>query len=180
MQYRRVRTKGGTYFFTVVTGERRGILCIPSSIALLKETFRHIMDRHPFRIDAMVVLPDHLHCIWTLPEGDYDYSTRWRLIKGEFSRKCDKACKGAVGSSGRGKDEQAVWQRRFWEHQIRDENDFTRHVEYIHYNPVKHGLAKAPKEWAHCSFHRYVREGLYGPEWGATEEIVFDSDVGAE
>jgi putative transposase len=128
----------------------------------------------------MVVLPDHLHSIWTLPEGDRNFSMRWRIIKGEFSRKCSEACKGPIPKSRQNKHEQGVWQRRFWEHEIRDERDFGRHVEYIHYNPVKHGLVKAPKDWPHSSFDRFVQEGLYDRQWGAEEEMRFASDVGAE
>lgn len=124
------------------------------------------MQRYPFEIDAIVVLPEHLHCIWTLPEGDADYSTRWRLIKTMFSRRCGDEVRGEVSAARRHKKEQAVWQRRFWEHVIRDQEDWVRHVEYIHYNPVRHGLAKAPKDWEYFSFHRYVQEGKYDLMWG--------------
>lgn len=138
------------------------------------------MDNHPFTIDAFVLLPDHLHCIWTMPEGDRDFSIRWRLTKSYFSRKCDATHKNIPSRSRRKKKEQAVWQRRFWEHLIRDEQDFVKHIEYIHYNPVKHGLAKAPKDWEYSSFHRYVREGVYDLEWGAGENIMFDDAIGRE
>lgn len=166
MRYRRARTEGGTYFFTLVTHNRREFLCEPENIALLKAAFRHVIAQHPFKIEAIVVLPDHLHCIWTLPEGDSNFSTRWRLVKGYFTRKCDATYRGRRSVSREQKGEQAVWQRRFWEHQIRDEQDFTRHVEYIHYNPVKHGLVEAPCEWSHSSFHRYVEAGIYDEAWG--------------
>jgi putative transposase len=180
MRYRRARTEGSTYFFTLVTYDRRRFLCEPENIALLKTAFRYVMAQHPFKIEAIVVLPDHLHCIWVLPERDNNFSTRWRLVKGYFTRKCDAAYRGHRSASRKRKGEQAVWQRRFWEHQIRDEQDFIRHVEYIHYNPVKHGLVKVPREWPHSSFHRYVQAGIYDEAWGDGDEIVSPIGVGAE
>lgn len=180
MQYRRDRTAGGTFFFTVVKHKRRNILCAPENVNLLKDVLKNIKKRHPFEIDAFVLLPDHLHCIWTLPDGDRDFSKRWRLIKSYFTRGCDKRYKLDRSHSRQGKKEQAIWQRRFWEHRIRDDGDMIRHVEYIHYNPVKHGLVKSPGEWAHSSFHRYVKEGIYCEEWGANEALSFDANVGNE
>ena len=159
MQYRRSTAKGATFFFTVVTHERRKILCHESNVALLREAFRFVKQRHPFTIDAFVLLPEHLHCIWTLPENDSDYSMRWRQIKSHFSRRCGDEFKGRQTQAHLRRGEQAIWQHRYWEHQVRDDSDFIRHVEYIHYNPVKHGLAKAPKLWPHSTFHRYVRKG---------------------
>ena len=195
MQYRRARIEGGTYFFTVVTYQRRKILCTPSNVALLRQVFRQVMERHSFKIDAFVLLPDHMHCIWTLQPGDADFSTRWRLIKSYFSRQCKKVgwvkeghevkpalnpTKQMTTASRARKKEQRIWQRRFWEHLIRDDQDFIRHVEYIHYNPVKHGLVKAPKDWPYSSFHRYVSDGVYDLEWGAGVDMVFESTVGRE
>lgn len=180
MRYRRARTKGGTYFFTVVTHRRMKILCHPDNVSLLREAFRRVTKEHPFTIDAFVLLPEHLHCVWTLPAGDLDFSKRWRLIKSYFSRRCDSRHKSTTSASRQMKKEQAVWQRRFWEHLIRNEQDFARHVEYIHYNPVKHGLVKAPKNWEYSSFHRYVREGLFDLEWGADRDILFDETIGSE
>jgi putative transposase len=179
MQYRRARTKGGTYFFTVVTHNRRKILCKPENIDLLRSAFQSVMEKHPYHIDAIVLLPDHLHCIWTLPPDDNDFSTRWRLIKSAFSRKCDSRYKGKISASRQIKKETSVWQRRFWEHAIRDENDFGRHVEYIHYNPVKHNLVNAPRQWAYSSFHKYVGNGLCDLDWGANN-MTFDKDIGRE
>ncbi|MEM9118698.1 MAG: transposase [Cyanobacteria bacterium P01_F01_bin.56] len=124
-----------------------------------------------FNVEAIVVLPDHLHCIWTLPAGDADFSTRWRLVKSHFTRHCPEQYKQARSLSRRHKQEQAVWQRRFWEHQIRDEPDFARHVDYIHINPVSHGLVRAPIEWPYSSFHRFVEQGFYSLDWGKSEEI---------
>jgi putative transposase len=138
------------------------------------------MERHPFKIDAFVLLPDHMHCIWTLPHEDRDFSKRWRLIKSDFSRQCAAQHKTTPSVSRQRKKEQAIWQRRFWEHQIRKETDFINHVEYIHFNPVKHRLVQAPKDWDYSSFHRYVREGIYDVEWGAREEIAFDSGTWGE
>ena len=180
MRYVRTQAKGGTFFFTVVTYRRKNILGGPENVSLLKEAFRAVMDAHPFIIDAIVVLPDHLHCLWTLPESDNDFPTRWRLIKSAFSRRCGSESKGTPSISRSAKKEQAVWQRRYWEHQIRDEGDFVRHVEYIHYNPVKHGLAASPKEWVHSSFHRFVREGKYPLDWGNSVDMAFDANIGAE
>ncbi len=180
MQYRRAKTPGGTYFFTVVTYQRRKILCEPDNIALLREIFRSVMTNHPFSIDAIVILPEHLHCIWTLPENDCGFSTRWRLIKSEFSRRCHPKYQQQPSASRQRKQEQAIWQRRFWEHLIRDERDFTQHVEYIHYNPVKHGLVRQPLDWEYSSFHRYVRQGLVDVNWGEGEEIHFIEGIGNE
>jgi putative transposase len=174
MEYRRAKITGGTYFFTLVTHHRRSFLCEDVSIDLLRESFRYVMQRHPFEIDAAVILPEHLHCIWTLPEGDSDYSMRWRLIKTFFSRRCGSDVKGQVSASRRHKKEQAVWQRRFWEHCIRDEQDWFRHVEYIHYNPVRHGLVKAPRDWKYSSFHRFVKEGKYDLIWGADTSLEME------
>ena len=180
MQYRRAKIEGAAYFFTVVTYQRKRFLCTPDNAECVRQAFREVMRHHPFQIDAFVLLPDHLHCIWTLPPQDRDFSTRWRLIKSHFSRGCRAACPSAITASRRKKQEQAIWQRRFWEHWLRDDEDFDRHVEYIHYNPVKHGLAPATRDWPYSSFHRYVRDGIIDPEWGAHVEILFESTVGAE
>ncbi len=180
MQYRRSRARGARFFFTVVTHERRRFLCLEPNVALMREALRYVIGRHPFLIDAFVLLPDHLHCIWTLPEDDNDFSTRWRLIKSYFSRKCANQFKVSRTANRQKKAEQAVWQHRFWEHQIRDDRDFISHVEYIHYNPVKHGLVKSPDAWTHSTFHRYVKQGIYHSGWGADEAPVFDQRIGNE
>ncbi len=180
MRYRRAKVDGGTFFFTLVTHERRALFGVPDNLALLRQALRTVRQRHPFRIDAIVVLPDHLHCIWTLPEGDHDFPKRWRLIKSQFSRGCKPKYKPLPSRARVRKQEQAIWQRRFWEHQIRDEADFVGHVEYIHYNPVKHGLATSPREWRYSSFHRFVREGLYPAAWGAGKSIEFGHMIGHE
>jgi putative transposase len=180
MQYRRAKTPGTTYFFTVVTHNRSQILCHPENINLLRNAFQQVMQQHPFKIDAIVLLPEHLHCIWTLPEGDADFSTRWRLIKSWFSRQCHPQYHNKISASRQHKREKAVWQRRFWEHQIRDEQDFVRHVEYIHYNPVHHGLVNAPKDWEYSSFHRYMQDDIYDLKWGTSERIVFEGTIEME
>ncbi len=156
--YRRVFVKGGCYFFTAVTYERRRLLVRNSYIDRLRHGFRNVMTSHPFRLDAIVVLPDHMHCIWTLPEGDADFSTRWRLLKRHFS----------VASllPTRHNGAKPVWQPRFWEHLIRNEDDFQRHLDYIHYNPVRHGYVNLPSQWAFSSFLRYAHRGWYDVHWG--------------
>ena len=180
MRYRRANIEGGTYFFTVVTFKREKFLTQPDNVSLLREAFKVVMKKHPFIIDAFILLPDHLHCIWSLPENDNDFSNRWRLIKSYFSRNCNKKYKQKPSEVRKRKKEQAIWQRRFWEHLIRDDDDYKTHVEYIHYNPVKHNLAAAPIYWEYSSFHKYVQKGVYSKDWGVSEEIVFDQGIGGE
>jgi len=157
--YRRVYIPGGVYFFTVVTFERIPIFINEDRIEVLRQAFRKVMAARPFLIDAMVVLPEHLHCIWRMPEGDADYSTRWREIKKAASRR--------INATTNNRNERMVWQRRFWEHAIGDEGDWRRHVDYIHYNPVKHGLVNSPGAWRWSSFGRAVINGLYEESWGS-------------
>jgi len=172
MQYRRVRIHGGQYFFTVVTHNRKPVLCEPNNVALLRASMKYVMERHPFTIDAFVLLPDHLHCLWTLPDDDADFSTRWRLIKSTVTREWAK--------SNDARQPQKFWQNRFWEHAIRDDRDWRQHVDYIHYNPVKHGLVQSPREWPHSTIHRFIENGLCEPEWGAQLAMQFDAAVGWE
>jgi putative transposase len=148
-------------------------------MALLRSSFKKVMEAHPFIVDAIVVLPDHLHSVWTLPEGDNDFAIRWSLIKGGFTRECNGRYKGDRTASRISRNEQAVWQHRFWEHEIHDDEDFRRHVEYVHYNPVKHGYVERPAAWGFSSFGRYLREGLYPVDWGAGG-IRFPDSVGKE
>lgn len=164
--YRRYRVEGGTYFFTVNLAERNRTL-LTEHVDILREAFRMVMAAHPFKINAMVVLPDHLHVIWTLPEGDHDFSLRWRQIKSAFSREIEKGER--ISKSRRRKQERGIWQRRFWEHAIRDEEDFRRHLDYVHYNPVKHGHARRVVDWPYSSFHRHVRLGTYPASWAGVE-----------
>jgi len=174
MKYRRAKTLGATYFFTVVTHNRRKFLCIPENIALLRRAFREVMTNHPFKIEAIVILPDHLHALWRLPADNADFSTRWRLIKSYFSRHCKLTYQGRISPSRQHKQEKAVWQRRFWEHQIRDETDMARHIDYIHFNPVKHGLVRQPSDWRYSTIHRYIESGLIPADWGGRVEDVND------
>jgi putative transposase len=159
--YRRNRLQGGTYFFTVTLAERQSSALV-DQIGALRAAFRVAKRERPFIIDAIVVLPDHLHVILTLPQGDADFAGRWRRIKGHFSSQL-LAAGIAIGRHANG--ELALWQRRYWEHTIRDEQDFVRHVDYVHYNPVKHRLVTRVREWPHSSFHLYVRRGLLPQDW---------------
>ena len=160
--YRRYRIDGGTYFFTVNLAERQRSL-LTERIDTLREAFREVKNAHPFVIDAAVILPEHLHTIWTLPQGDNDFSLRWRQIKSAFSRAIEKDER--ISNSRLRKQERGVWQRRFWEHAIRDEEDFNRHIDYIHINPVKHGYVQRAVDWHFSSFHRYVKLGILPADW---------------
>lgn len=171
MEYRRVFIPGGTYFFTLVTYHRLPIFTSPGAVEELRKAFRYTMARMSFTIVASVILPEHMHFIWTLPQESSDFSTRWRLIKSHFSRNWGKQIPSTIDPSRLRKKERDIWQRRFWEHLIRDEADLTRHIEYIHYNPVKHGLVTSPGKWKYSSFAKYVGEEIYTPDWGDTAEI---------
>jgi putative transposase len=150
--YRRHFIPGGAYFFTVNLQDR-GLTLLTDSIDLLRSAFHQTRIRRPFTIEAIVILPDHLHAIWTLPEGDADFPTRWRQIKSSFSR--GLAAVEPISASRRRKGERGIWQRRYWERALRDEEDFARHVDYIHFKPVKHGHAPDPAAWPYSSFHRW-------------------------
>ena len=160
--YRRNFVAGASFFFTVNLAERR-LRLLTEHIEDLRAAFRETRRRHPFAIDAMVVLPDHLHALWTLPEGDHDFSTRWQLIKSTFSRAL--APGERISASRAAKGERGVWQRRFWEHTIRDESDLVRHIDYIHINPVKQGLVTRVRDWPYSSFHRMVKLGVLPEDW---------------
>lgn len=164
--YRRAYLKGGTLFFTAVTYKRYPIFEQESAIALLRRCFKSVMAEYPFSLDAIVILPDHLHCIWTLPDDDCDFSVRWKRIKVSFTRNYSGSTAGDISASMRKKKEKGIWQRRFWEHLIRDDEDFKRHCDYIHYNPVKHGLVDSPIEWEYSSLRKFVEKGLYPRTWG--------------
>ena len=153
MQYRRLKIPGISYFFTAVAFRRQSHFAGDIAVEALGDAIAKVQSRRPFQIDAQVILPDHLHALWTLPEGDDDYSMRWKLIKEGFTRwHVSYHGEGVRSDSRVAKGEQAVWQRRFWEHGIRDDADFNRHFDYIHFNPVKHGLVAAPKDWSHSTF----------------------------
>ena len=160
--YRRAFIPGGCWFFTVNLHDRRGRLLV-EHIALLRQAVSTTRQRLPFTIDAFVVTPDHLHAVWTLPPGDSDFSTRWRLIKTSFAKALPK--EERISAVRLARNERGIWQRRFWEHLIRDEADYARHIEYCYINPVKHGLAAAIIDWPHSSFHRDVRAGIFPEDW---------------
>jgi putative transposase len=165
--YRRARVAGGTYFFTVNTLQRLPVLTEVPVREALREAIRLTRLHNPFHIDAWVLLPDHLHCVWTLPEGDANYSVRWAKIKRHVSQQCGDAFgMKDVSASRTRRHESGLWQRRFWEHQIRDDADYARHVDYVHWNPVKHGLVDRACDWPHSTFHRFVRDGVYSEDWG--------------
>jgi putative transposase len=172
--YRRYRLNGGTYFFTVNLADRNRAL-LTEHIDTLRESFRVVKEAHPFEIDAIVIMPEHLHTIWTLPDGDHDFSQRWRQIKSAFSREIAK--EEAISKSRLRKQERGIWQRRFWEHAIRDDEDFKRHVDYIHFNPVKHGYVQKVSDWPHSSFHQYVRLGILPEDWAGIDD-EFGVDLG--
>jgi putative transposase len=159
---------GPKWFFTVVTGKRRPIFSDEVARVCLRQAIRECRLHYPFSIDGWVLLPDHIHCIWTIEEPDADFSTRWSIIKRLFTK-----------SFRNGKTPTApFWQRRFWEHGIRDEKDFENHINYLHYNPVKHGYVTNVRDWKWSSFHKYGAEGLYPADWGSN--VVIPDDVGSE
>ena len=167
-RYRRVFVPGGTYFFTVNANRRRQLFAEEVARACLRRAWRETKARYPFTLVAFCLMPDHLHCVWEMPDGDADFPSRWRMIKGLFSRYYLKQGGSEPPRSVRrkGKRETALWQERLWEHLIRDERDLARHVDYTHYNPVKHGFVNALSLWPWSTFHRFVRQGAYPPDWG--------------
>ena len=165
VHYRRQRMAGGSYFFTVTLQNRRATTLV-DRVDALRAAFLSVRRRMPFVIDAIVVLPDHIHAIWTLPPEDSDYPRRWQAIKSRFTRTVIEA---GAGCSRDARGEYDLWQRRYWEHTIRDDADLAAHVEYIHHNPVKHGYVTKAADWPHSTFHRYVARGLYPADWACTE-----------
>ena len=167
-EYRRSKKAGGTYFFTVVTHGRRPILTYPEVCQALREGISKVRQSMPFSIEAWVLLPDHLHTIRTLPERDAGYASRWAVIKSCVTKRCGNLFGHGenVNISRTNRQEGGIWQRRFWEHVIRDEPDFHRHLDYLHWNPVKHGYVKIPMDWPYSTIHRFVVQGFYPPNWG--------------
>ena len=161
--YRRAKFEGGYYFFTVVTHQRAELFHNELARCVLREAIEKTRSRRPFETVAFCLLFEHLHCIWKLPENDADYSMRWASIKGQFSKEYLNLIgqRTKVIASRARKGEVCIWQRRFWEHQIRDENDLQRHVDYIHYNPVKHGLVREVEDWPWSTYHKYIKDGFY-------------------
>lgn len=179
--YRRAQFQGGYYFFTVVTYRRRGFLTDDLARQCLHLAWREARHKQPFDVVALCLLPDHLHSVWKLPEADRDFSGRWSRIKTGLTHRylTEGGQDLAQGLSRMDKRERGIWQRRFWEHQIRDESDLQRHVDYIHYNPVKHGLVKVIDEWPWSTYHRYVREGAYlQRHWTDIQDQIGDFFVG--
>ena len=178
--FRRAIVPGATYFFTANTNRRRKVLTDVPFYLALKNAFTQVKAEHPFTIDAFILLPDHLHCTWTLPPGDANYALRWNILKRLVSQATRHLIEQPTTCSRQQCRELGLWQRRFWEHQIRDEQDFIKHGEYIHWNPVKHGYVSRVKDWPYSSFHRYVRQGLCPVEWAESEEAnaTADDDYG--
>jgi len=163
-RYRRAKIEGGTFFFSVTLADRSSDLLI-REIGRLRRAYRTAQTVMSFETDAICILPDHLHAIWSLPPDDDDFGSRWMRIKSNFSRGLPTA--ETRSASKIAKREKGIWQRRYWEHAIRDEADFERHVDYIHYNPVKHGLVSRVADWPYSSFHRYVAQGILPADWGS-------------
>ena len=168
--YRRVRIAGGTYFFTVNLQDRDSDL-LTREIDLLRRVTAITKQRQPFQIDAWVVLPEHMHCLWTLPPDDSDYATRWMVLKQLFCRGLPLAARGGKRRAA------GIWQRRYWEHLIRDENDWRRHFDYIHINPLKHGWVSRVQDWPYSSFHRAVRAGIYPLDWAGDADAEVWGDT---
>ena len=158
--YKRIYFSNRSYFFTVVTHNRIKLFAEDKNVQLLKSAFRCVLSRKPFKIEAICILPDHLHCIWTMTE-DSNYSIRWQMIKTNFSRQ--HRCQNPEFK------QKKLWQPRFWEHVIRDKDDMHRHIDYIHYNPVKHGLVESVGDWRYCSFVKFQDQGFYEKGWGESE-----------
>jgi putative transposase len=176
--YRRWRVEGGTFFFTAVTHSRAPLFADARACTILGDKFRDCQKKWPFTVNAIVLLPEHLHTIWTLPRGDANYSRRWAWIKKEFTK--DWVAGGGheqpVSKARWERGDHGVWQPRYWEHTIEDEDEFDRHFDYIHYNPVKHGHVTDPADWPYSSFHRWVHAGVYEIGWGAAHSglLLFD------
>ncbi len=167
--YRRVFIPGGCWFFTINLLERRQSL-LADHIDTLRGAMAQTREKYPFDIDAIVILPDHLHAVWTLPPDDADFSTRWRLIKTRFAKALPK--QERLSAIRKKRNERGIWQRRFWEHLIRDEADYARHIEYCYINPVKHGLVTRVRDWPHSSFHRDMRRGIFPDDWAGDAALT--------
>jgi len=173
--YRRANVPGASYFFTVATYQRNAILMHPEVRSALRDAINYTRQSLPFTIDAWVLLPDHLHAIWTLPVGDAAFGKRWGIIKAHVSRDCAHfvdANDSERPASRVRRREIDFWQRRFWEHLLRDDSDYERHVDYVHFNPVKHGHAERPVDWPYSTFHRYVAKGVYQASWAVDPGVI--------
>jgi putative transposase len=178
--YRRAHEGGTTYFFTVVTYFRQPLLLQPDVLDALRDAlrdaFRNVRQARPFKLDAVVILPDHLHSIWTLPPGDSDFGARWGMIKRHVSKTVSRPDAPPMSSSMTARKEKGFWQRRFWEHLIRNDDDYARHMDYIHFIPVKYGYVKRPADWMHSSFRKCVERGIYPMDWAC--ETAIDGEFG--
>ncbi|HRF10638.1 MAG TPA: transposase [Candidatus Accumulibacter phosphatis] len=163
MDYHCANTPGGTCVFTVNLADRDSDTLV-RHIETLRTAMTTVRKAHPFKLLAMVVLPEHLHAIWRLPAGDANFALRWSLIKSGFSRSLPRS--EAISPSRQNKGERGIWQWRYWEHQIRHPTDLERHIDYIHYNPVKHGWVKQPTDWPHSTLHAYIERGIVVTDWG--------------
>ncbi|NJA05170.1 transposase [Methylococcaceae bacterium WWC4] len=172
MDYRRIWHPGGTYFFTINLLQRKGSDLLVRHVQTLRESVKIVKANHPFEIHGWVVLPEHMHCVIELPANDSDYATRLRLIKIGFSKALPKIERRSAVRINRG--ERGIWQRRYWEHLIRDEADFQAHLNYIHFNPVKHGWVKQVKDWPYSTFHRWVKRGVYPLNWAGTDGDLYE------
>ncbi len=166
--YKRLNTQGGTYFFTLVSFKRRKILCDKPMLQAMRNAVKQVRESYPFEIVAWVTLPDHIHAIWTLPNNDCDYGKRWGLIKRNVSAQCAEyeAPLEMRSLSNINRNEKGIWQRRFWAHEIKSDIDFEKHMDYIHFNAVKHGLVENVMDWRYSTFHKYCAAGLYSADWG--------------
>lgn len=166
-EYCRFYIPKAMWFFTVNLAERKNNRLLIEKIDVLRDAFRYVKKQKYFYMNAVVIMPDHLHCIWTMPPDDGDFSIRWNMLKGRFSRSIDVGER--VSKSRKKRRERGIWQRRFWAHLIEDQEDYNRHVDYIHWNPVKHGWVNKVCDWPYSSFHRYVEHGIYTENWGNNE-----------
>ncbi|WP_417707483.1 REP-associated tyrosine transposase [Pseudomonas sp.] len=173
--YRRARDAGACYFFTLTSHQRLPVLTDAPLRAALRRAIERVRLHRPFVIEGWVLLPDHLHCLWRMPQGDADFGSRWSMIKRLTSQAI--ALPGTVSLSRSLRRESGLWQRRFWEHRIHDGDDYQRHMDYLHFNPVKHGLVPRVVDWPWSSFHRLVKEGVYPAHWGA-DAVVDNGEYG--
>lgn len=169
-RYRRLKIEGGIFFFTVALADRSSDLLV-RQIDRLRHSYKVMQERLPFETIAICILPDHLHALWQLPDGEADFASRWGLFKSSFSRGLPASATRSASKVA--KREKGIWQRRYWEHAVRDDVDFERHVDYIHYNPVKHGLVTRVADWRHSSFHRYVNRGILPADWAGDAKVSF-------
>ena len=172
-RYRRQQAPGSKWFFTVVTYKRRTFLCDEKVRNALRCSINKVQTRYPFKIEAWVLLPDHFHCIWTLPDQDTNFQLRMSLLKRYVTQSCASFLhQDSLNTpSGRKRKESTIWQRRYWEHQLQTEKDFRNHMDYIHYNPVKHELCQSPAEWPYSTIHRLTKEGIYPQDWAHDPDI---------